>query len=1065
MVPSMDGKSSTTTKVAVLLLLVAMVVTPLAVLDPYRSALSGSSPTPFAGASLRSGATTPLPAKVISREGAGVHPSCSSCLVGNISTGGEPGGVAVEPLNGKVLVADAASARCCSSIGNLTILNGTLQQVITSVPVGEEPMSVAVDPANGELFVANRISDDVWVLNGTSYAVMAKIVVGSHPSALAYDPVNGMVYVANAAGGGTGSDVTVLNASSNTLSTTLLGYQGADGIAVDPLHDQVFVSNGGAKNVTVLNGSTDLEEGQVRVGSSPAGLCYDPFNDRVYVANFASMNVSIFNASSHAVVGQVVGAGINLLGVAVDPHNGEVAVTDEDLQYHIGAVDLINATTDLLVAQVTTSGTATGVAWDNALGVFFVGENGTDSVTLLDPSSYTSVLESVSVNPGGVTLSPTGSDDFNATSKCVGGPCPGPVSYIWSLNSTWDASLNTTVGAEVNLTAGPRDGYVQLYVNAYVQGETLRSSAATIQIVGNASALGQISISPRSVYLGAGNSTTFTASCAGGCPLFTRFTWTVSNPALGTYYGGGPQGGYTAGAYPGNLTMNVSAAYQGLVHHAGAHIEILPLTTHLTSVTVSPSKSVMAEGSTVSFSSTVTCSSGQVCPYTIMNYSWSLSNALGTLRYPNDPSTSFTAGLTPGSDTLFLNASMAGVTLSIAPVPLMITVGPLPTILSLSLTPSSTTLVPGGSQSYVVVPVCSSTCPAGDISYGWSVSPAGYGSFNVTTGAEVTYVVTGYPSFGTSLQLQAIATLGASSSSNRSNIDVLPSNDLNLLGVSVLPVQANVIPGGTLNLTAQPQCAFKGACGPGEGILYSWSVSNTRGTISTGTTPNAWVLFHAGSAVGVDTVFVNASQYGVPYVGTPATVNISASAVTVTSVAVQPSAVEVRPGAAQLFTANVVCSNTCPTSLTYLWNFTGSSGHINPQLNPANVAFDAGPKPGTDILKVRVSLGGVARTAWANITVGNGTLSGGGGPSPGLDGALVAVVLVIVAVVAVAVLVLWMHRRKGSSIATSTPMAPPPGPVPPPATPGAGTEAPPPPAGAHSVPDPSKVGGDASSNP
>ncbi len=1060
MAPLMDGTLDTTTKVAVLLLLASMVVTPLASLGqspadpPTQSPYAIGVPTPHVGSN------TPSPVNALTRGMLGAHPFCTSCLIGNISTGGEPEGVAFDPLNGEVLVADAASAPCCSTIGNLTMINGTLQQVTTSVPVGEQPMSVTIDPANGELFVADRMSNDVWVLNGTTDAVMAKVAVGSRPTAIAYDLANGMVYVANSAGGGTGSDIAVLNASSNSLSTTLMGYHGADGIAVDPQNDEVFVSNGGARNVTVLNGSDDLEVGQVTVGSAPAGLAYDPFNDLVYVANFASMNVSIFNAKSHAVVGQVAGAGINLFGVAVDPHNGEVAVTDEDLQYDIGSVDLINATTNLQVAKVGTSGTATGVAWDGAMGVFVVGENGTDSITLLDPGTYTSIIESVTVSPSGVILSPTGSYDFNATARCVAAPCPGPVSYIWSLNSTADASLNTTVGTMVNLTAGPRDGYVQLYANAYVQGETLRSAQTSVQISGNSTALGQISVSPRYVAIGAGNSTTLTASCAGGCPVFTQFTWTVSNPTLGTYYGGGTQGGYTAGAHPGNLTMNVTATYQGLVHHASAHIEILPLTTQLTSVTVSPTMSVLAEGTTVSFFSTPTCSNGQACPYTLMNYSWTLTNALGTLRYPNDPSTSFTAGFTPGRDTLFLNASMAGVTRAITPVPLTIVTGPLPTILSLSLTPSSTTLVPGGSQSYAVVPACSSACPAGDIAYTWSVYPTGYGNLNVTSGAEVTFHATGYPNFGATLQLTAVATLGTSSSTNQSNIDVLPSNSLELTGVSVQPVQANVIPGGTLNLTAEPQCAFPGACGPGEGILYSWSISNTLGTISTSTTPNAWVLFHAGSAVGVDTVFVNASQYGVSYVGSPGTVNISASAVTVTSVSVQPSVVEVKPGAAQLFTANVVCSTTCPSSLAYRWNFTGNSGHINPQLDPAKVAFDAGPKPGTDLLKVQVSLGGVSRTAWANITVGNGTLSGGGGPSSGFDGVLVAVVVVIMAVVAVTVLALWMRRRRGNPTSTPAAVAPPPEPAPPPVTPGTGTATPPPPGRTPASPDPSTVGGE-----
>ncbi len=1017
-------------KPAVVLVVVLMVAGGLAALGPGSVAaarlpegagathplVSSLVPAPSSGALDRPGAASPA-----AMPGAGIGPSCTGCRIGNISTGGDPVGVAYDPSNGRVLVAVDSTAPCCAVGGNLTAINGTLQQVSASVAVGDQPYGVAVDPSNGHVFVANRASNDVWVLNGSTDAVLAKISTGVRPNSLAYDPVNGMVYVANAGGGGAGSTVSVINASTDALFTTEGGFLGADGVAVDPHSGLVFVSNGGASNMTVLNGSTDLAMAHVPVGSNPAGLTYNPFNDRVYVANQGSVNLSLVNATSLKEWGSVSVTNLPF-GLASDPSTGAVVETSP-----MGSVDIINGTTGLVASVLRfATGIPMGVAWDGAVGAFFVAQNRSGEVTLISPGSYTSILASVTVNPTGVILSPTGSHSFTASTTCIGGPCPGPVTYIWSLNSSKDGSLNTTVGSVVNFTAGPLDGYVLLYANAYVGGETLRSSEVEVQIFGSSSDLGQISIYPTFVQLGAGNSTTFTVSCLGACPIETLFTWTVSNTTLGTYYGGSTQGGYTAGAYPGNLTMNVTASYQGLARHTHASIEILPLTFHLTSVTVAPNMAVLAEGTARAFSTAVTCSNGLPCPYTLMNYSWTLSNSLGTLRsgWNYTIGNTFTAGGSTGQDTLFLNATMAGVKVASTPVPITIVTGPLPTLLSLNLTPLSSTIITGGRQALVAVPVCSSACPVGEIAYSWSMSAAGWGTLSSTSSSTVTFTA-GPNAYSTGFQVYVDATLGTSSSANASSITIFPSNYLTLMGVSVQPYQVSVVPGGTVNLTAQPQCTYRFSCGPGEGIEYYWSVSNGLGTIDHTSTPNAYVLFTAGSTVGSETVFVNASQYGTFYVGSPGTVDITTSAVVVRSVVIQPSAVEVKPGGAQLFSANVTCSQACPTGLTSIWALQGSDGHINPQLNPMNEAFDAGPTPGSDVLTVQVSLGGVTRTGWANITVGNGTLPvTGGGSSPGPLGALVYVALAIAVVAVLAVVVLLVRRKKRSPGALEPPAAP-----------------------------------------
>jgi YVTN family beta-propeller protein len=69
--------------------------------------------------------------------------------------------------------------------------------VIATIPVGNNPFGVAINPTNGLVYVANSDSGTVSVIDPKTNTVVTTIPVGSSPTGVAINPTNGLVYVTN----------------------------------------------------------------------------------------------------------------------------------------------------------------------------------------------------------------------------------------------------------------------------------------------------------------------------------------------------------------------------------------------------------------------------------------------------------------------------------------------------------------------------------------------------------------------------------------------------------------------------------------------------------------------------------------------------------------------------------------------------------------------------------------------------------------------------------------------------------------------------------------------------
>ena len=151
--------------------------------------------------------------------------------------------------------------------GNVSVIDGAINAVVTTVPVGTAPYGVAANPAGTRAYIANYGDNSISVIDTASNTLVATVPVGS-PS----------------------------------LSILV-------GLAVSPSGSPVYVTNAGENTVSVIDAQTNAILATVPVGGSPFGVATDPTGARVFVGNDADGTVSVIDAATNAVVATVgVGA-------------------------------------------------------------------------------------------------------------------------------------------------------------------------------------------------------------------------------------------------------------------------------------------------------------------------------------------------------------------------------------------------------------------------------------------------------------------------------------------------------------------------------------------------------------------------------------------------------------------------------------------------------------------------------------------------------------------------------------------------------------------------------------
>jgi YVTN family beta-propeller protein len=282
-------------------------------------------------------------------------------------------------------------------------------------------------------------------------------------------------------------------------------------------------------------------------------------------------------------------------------------------------------------------------------------EEGSSEITI---TTSVPTLTSVYVAPTVAYLATSGIQVFAATPTCSAA-CPSGISYSWALTRSF-GTLNASIGIAVLYTAGNDSGSVNLFVNATLNGKTVRSSPVSITVT---PVLTEVQIGPTSgiVQVGKTFSFTATASCSSSpCPSGISYAWTLNNTLGSVFPSTGPSTTFTAGSNSGIVALTVTSTLNGTTMTATALVTItLTAVPVLTGVNLNIQSTTIQVWGSQQFTATPVCAFAS-CPSTGITYSWSTNNTLGNLSTATGSAVVFTAGNKPGIVTLTVLASFNG---------------------------------------------------------------------------------------------------------------------------------------------------------------------------------------------------------------------------------------------------------------------------------------------------------------------------------------------------------------------------------------------------------------------
>ena len=452
-------------------------------------------------------------------------------------------------------------------------------------------------------------------------------------------------------------------------------------------------------------------------------------------------------------------------------------------------------------------------------------------------------LLAVAIAPTAAIILNNTSINFTGNPSCKGGACPSSVAYSWSLNNTL-GTLSSTTSPTVAFTSGSAPGNVSLYLTATWNGATVTSAPSHITISAvPPPPLTGVKVSPASATVAAGGQVSFTATpvCNGICTPGAVYLWTLANRSLGNLNSSrGPSVTFTAGNRGGNTSLQVNVTLNGQSRPSA----LVPLTITapppnlLTSVAVNPASASVPVGTSFNFTAVPTCT-GTCSPNT--TYLWVLTSyGAGTIGAATGSRVMFTAGAVAGTDSIYVNASMNGITRSSSLVQITISAVLPPTLEDVSIIPGNATVTAGATQAFDAQITCGVKCPSGGI-YSWSLSNW-LGVLNTYSGPWVNFTA---GSLSGNISLFVNVSLNGVVKGAFVPLQVQappPPPQPTLVSLVLSPTNATVHSGQSLAFSARATCS--GAPCP-TNLTYLWRLSANAGTISSGTSKQ--VTFTAGN--------------------------------------------------------------------------------------------------------------------------------------------------------------------------------------------------------------------------
>jgi len=249
-------------------------------------------------------------------------------------------------------------------------------------------------PSTGDFYVRGGDGATISVINATSNTVVTSLTVGLGGSAyvpnvatMADDPATGYLYEANPSP----QTVGVIQESTNLLTDTIHLGASAGGIVFDPTSGNFYTSNWANDNVSVISAATDQVVKSIPVGGEPGAILYDPNDAEVYVSNFNTGNVSIIDTSTEAVVANPTTGAVGSEPQALTLNTKDDLVTV--VNSLTSNITVINGTTNAVVTSLGLGALAIPMSatYVPSTDTLLVANGASDNVTVIQQPANTPI--------------------------------------------------------------------------------------------------------------------------------------------------------------------------------------------------------------------------------------------------------------------------------------------------------------------------------------------------------------------------------------------------------------------------------------------------------------------------------------------------------------------------------------------------------------------------------------------------------------------------------------------------------------------------------------------------
>lgn len=290
----------------------------------------------------------------------------------------------------------------------------------------------------------------------TGQVVGSPIPVGDGPDSIAVTPNGTTVYVSSGDG-----KITVVNAQTGQVITTISGLPGLETIAISPDGKTAYVSSPEEDTVLVVDLQTNQVVGSpIAVGDNPIGVAFAPDGTVAYVANDNDENVSVIDTATRQVVGSPIPVGDEPVNVVFSPDGKTAYVNNEAHAEPAGSVSVIDTASRQNVGTIPVGAEPWGLGVTPDGTRLYVSNNKDNTVSVIDTATRQVVGAPIAVGdePYELAVTPDGKAVYVALYGDVDGVAvintqTGQVNTIPVAGGPWQVAIAPDQSPVASFTA------------------------------------------------------------------------------------------------------------------------------------------------------------------------------------------------------------------------------------------------------------------------------------------------------------------------------------------------------------------------------------------------------------------------------------------------------------------------------------------------------------------------------------------------------------------------------------------------------------------------------------